>query len=209
MYKNRFDAAQQLLPYLEKYRKEDGVVLAIPRGSVPIAFLISRHLHFPLDLMMTKKIGYPCNPEFAVGSVSLIGRILDPRKDIDSDYINEETARIRELLHDQYERFMGDQKPVSLTNKTVILVDDGIATGYTMLESIQMVRDQNPKKIVVVVPVAPAEAADYFRYRVDEFICLHQARDFKSVGQYYKDFSPVTDDEVIYWIQEGQHQPKL
>ena len=206
MFKNRFDAAQKMLPYLEKHRKENGVVLAIPRGSVPIAYVIARHLHFYLDLMMTKKIVYPCNPEFAVGSVSLIGRILDPRKEVDPDYINEETARIQELLHKQYEKFMGDQKPVSLTNKTVILVDDGIATGYTMLESIEIVREQNPKEIVVAVPVAPVEAVEYFRSRVDEFICLHQANDFKEVGQFYGDFSTVTDDEIIHWMHEIQHQ---
>jgi predicted phosphoribosyltransferase len=192
MFKNRIDAARKLLPYLGKYRKEKGVVLALPKGSVPMAYLIARHLGFPLDLMMTKKIGYPGSPEFAIGSVSLIGRILDPEKDI-------------ELLQEQSNRFIGNKKPVPLQGKTVILIDDGIATGYTMLEAIQLVRDQNPKKIVVAVPVASPEAVAFFKPRVDEIICLYQPKDFKAVGQFYEDFPQVTDEEVIHCMQDAQN----
>jgi putative phosphoribosyl transferase len=205
MFKNRIDAARKLLPYLGKYRKEKGVVLALPKGSVPMAYLIARHLGFPLDLMMTKKIGYPGSPEFAIGSVSLIGRILDPEKDIDPQYINEETTRIRKLLQEQSNRFIGNKKPVPLQGKTVILIDDGIATGYTMLEAIQLVRDQNPKKIVVAVPVASPEAVAFFKPRVDEIICLYQPKDFKAVGQFYEDFPQVTDEEVIHCMQDAQN----
>jgi predicted phosphoribosyltransferase len=205
MFKNRIDAARKLLPYLGKYRKEKGVVLALPKGSVPMAYLIARHLGFPLDLMMTKKIGYPGSPEFAIGSVSLIGRILDPEKDIDPQYINEETTRIRKLLQEQSNRFIGNKKPVPLQGKTVILIDDGIATGYTMLEAIQLVRDQNPKKIVVAVPVASPEAVAFFKPRVDEIICLYQPKDFKAVGQFYEDFPQVTDEEVIHCMQDSQN----
>jgi predicted phosphoribosyltransferase len=170
-----------------------------------MAYLIARHLGFPLDLMMTKKIGYPGSPEFAIGSVSLIGRILDPEKDIDPQYINEETTRIRKLLQEQSNRFIGNKKPVPLQGKTVILIDDGIATGYTMLEAIQLVRDQNPKKIVVAVPVASPEAVAFFKPRVDEIICLYQPKDFKAVGQFYEDFPQVTDEEVIHCMQDAQN----
>lgn len=204
MFRDRMDAAQQLLPYLEKYRNEEGVVLAIPRGSVPMAYLIARQLNFPLDLMMSKKIGSPGNPEFAIGSVSLIGRILDPGKYMDSDYINQETDHIRKHLYAQYHKFMGNKAPVSLRNKTVILIDDGIATGYTMLEAIETVREQNPKKIVVAIPVGPADAIPYFKSKVDEVVCLDPSPDFHSVGQFYQEFSQVSDQEVAYWMQKSR-----
>lgn len=202
-FRNRIEAAGRLLPYLEKYRKDDGVIMAIPRGSVPMAFHIARHLHFPLDILMAKKIGFPGNSEFAVGSVSLGGRVLDPRLDVDPDYINLETARIRKALSDQYALFSGGQQSVSLKGKTVILVDDGIATGYTLLEAVQTVRSQNPRKIVIAVPVAPLRAVDFFRSRVDEIICLHQPSDFHAVGQFYEDFPQVSDEEVVHLMQEA------
>lgn len=204
MFRDRIDAAQQLLPYLVKYRNEEGVVLAIPRGSVPMAYLIARQLNFPLDLMMSKKIGYPGNPEFAIGSVSLIGRILDPGKNVNSDYINEKTNHIRKHLYAQYQKFMGSKKPVTLRDKTVILIDDGIATGYTMLEAIETVRKQNPKKIVVAIPVAPADAVSYFKSKVDEVVCLDPSPDFHSVGQFYQEFSQVSDQEIAYWMQKSR-----
>jgi putative phosphoribosyl transferase len=204
MFRDRIDAAKKIIPYLEKYRNEECVVLAIPNGSVPMAFLIARQLDFPLDLMMSKKIGYPGNPEFAIGSVSLIGRILDPRKDIDPEYINEVTNHIRELLHSQYQRFMGSKTPIKLEGKTVILVDDGIATGFTMLEAIETVREHLPKKIVVAIPVGPPEAIEYLKSKADEVICLDSAPGLHSVGQFYEEFSHVSDQEVTYWMHKSR-----
>ena len=209
MFKNRTEAARQLLPYLEKYRHDDGVVLAIPRGSVPMACPIASHLHFPVDLMMSKKIGYPGNPEYAIGSVSLSGRILDPYKEISEEYINKETLRIRQLLEKQYRMYMGSQKPLPLKGKTVILVDDGIATGFTMLEAIETVQEQMPGKIIVAVPVAPPDAVAFLRPRVNEIICLRQERDFGAVGKFYKEFHQVSDQEVAYRLQKSMSKPAI
>lgn len=208
MFKNRIQAALMLLPYLEKYRHEDAIIMAIPRGSVPMACLIARHLHLPLDLMMTKKIGYPGNPEYAIGSVSLTGRILNPKIEIGEDYVNLETMRIRRKLESQYRKFMGNFRPQSLKNKTVILIDDGMATGFTMLEAIESVYEQKPGKIVVAVPVAPPDAVAWLRPRVHEIISLKEERDFGALARFYEKFPQVSDEEVALLLEEAKNQLK-
>lgn len=205
MFKNRYDAALKLIPFLEKYKDERGVVFAIPRGGVPIGYYISEHYNLPLELLLTKKIGHPRNEEFAIGAVSLEDYIIDERHNIPESYIESEIKRIRESLKERYKKFMGDRKPVDMEGKIVIIVDDGIATGNTLLAAIRMMRQKHPKKIVVAVPIAPREAAEKIKKHVDDFICLHIADDFYGVGQFYLDFSQVSDDEVIHLLQESNH----
>lgn len=205
MFKNRYDAALKLIPFLEKYKDERGVVFAIPRGGVPIGYYISKHYNLPLELLLTKKIGHPRNEEFAIGAVSLEDYIIDERHNIPESYIESEIKRIRESLKERYKKFMGDRKPVDMEGKIVIIVDDGIATGNTLLAAIRMMRQKHPKKIVVAVPIAPREAAEKIKKHVDDFICLHIADDFYGVGQFYLDFSQVSDDEVIHLLQESNH----
>lgn len=205
MFKNRYDAALKLIPFLEKYKNERGVVFAIPRGGVPIGYYISKHYNLPLELLLTKKIGHPLNQEVAIGAVSLEDYIIDERHNIPEYYIENEINRIRESLKERYKKFMGDRKPIDVKDKIVIIVDDGIATGNTLLAAIRLIRQQHPKKIVVAVPVAPREMAEKIKNQVDDFICLHKADDFYGVGQYYLDFSQVSDDEVIHLLQEANH----
>ena len=205
MFKNRYDAALKLIPFLEKYKDERGVVFAIPRGGVPIGYYISKHYNLSLELLLTKKIGHPRNEEFAIGAVSLEDYIIDERHNIPESYIESEIKRIRESLKERYKKFMGDRKPVDMEGKIVIIVDDGIATGNTLLAAIRMMRQKHPKKIVVAVPIAPREAAEKIKKHVDDFICLHIADDFYGVGQFYLDFSQVSDDEVIHLLQESNH----
>jgi predicted phosphoribosyltransferase len=201
-FKDRKDAANQLIPYLNKYRNEQGIVLAVPRGGVPVAYYIAKHYHFPLELLMTKKIGHPSNPEFAIGAVSLEDYIIDERQNISKSYIAEEIKAIRKNLVERYKLFMGDHKPVNFENKVIIIVDDGVATGNTILSSIAMLKKKKPKKIVVAVPVAPPSTAIKIKNAVDDFICPHMPEDFFGVGYHYLDFSEISDEEVIQLLKE-------
>jgi putative phosphoribosyl transferase len=200
---NRYDAARRLIPLLDKYKHESGVVLAVPRGGVPLGFYIAKHFNLPLELLMTKKIGHPLHQEFAIGSVSLNDHLVDFREGIKDSYVESEIKSIRQFLQERYKKFMGGRKPVDLKNKIVIITDDDIATGNTILATIKMMRKQNPKKIIVAVPVAPVESANKIKKQVDDFICLHITTEFWGVGQFYEDFSEVSDDEVMHLLKEA------
>ncbi len=202
LYLNRYDAALKLIPLLYKYKNSDCVVLAIPRGGVPIGYYIAKKFHFQMDLLLTKKIGHPLNSEVAIGAVSLEDEIVESYPYIPQEYINKEIIEIRTELKQYFKKFMGNRRPVNLKNKTVIIVDDGIATGNTLLSAIQMIQNKSPKKIVVVVPVSPFDSSEIIKKQVDEFICPHILTDFSGVGSYYFNFSQVSDDEVIKLIHE-------
>lgn len=201
-YKNRTDAALKLIPYLAKYKNDKCVLMAVPRGGVPLAYHIARHYNFPLELLMIKKIGHPHHPEFAVGAVSLEDYIVDKRPDISASYIDDQVKAIRNNLEQRYKLFMGRHTPIDLQDKTLIIIDDGVATGNTILSSIKMLRKQHPAKIVVAVPVAPPQTAQRIIKEVDDFICPYLPDDFFGVGYHYNDFSQVTDEEVMRLLKE-------
>lgn len=199
---NRFDAAMQLSKKLDKYRGQSGVILAVPRGGVPIGYYLARYLDFQLDLLMTKKLGHPQNEEFAIGAVGLEDSIIEETENVSPEYIKEKTAEIHEQLKKRYKEFMGEKEPLDLKGKIVIVVDDGIATGRTILATLKMPRSKNPQKLVVAVPVASQQAAQRIRKEVDEFICLYTPVPFWGVGRFYQDFSQTTDEEVIEFLKE-------
>lgn len=206
LFKDRLDAATKLIPYLEKYKIEHGIVLAVPRGGVPLGYLIAKRLNFPMELLMTKKIGHPLTKELAIGAVSLDEYIIDERHRIPQEYIDKEVMKIREDLQTRYIKFMGkDHQPIEVENKVVIIVDDGIATGNTILSAIKMIRRKNPKKIVVAVPVAPPQTIRKIKSFVDDLICLYSPEDFFGVGQFYLNFSEVKDEEVMNLLKEANH----
>lgn len=193
---------------LDKYAGEKGVVLAVPRGGVPIAYYLARYLGFPLDLVMTKKIGHPYNPEYAIGAVSMEGAIVDEREDVSKEYILAETKRIQQEMHKRYRYYRDDEPALDIKDKVVIIVDDGIATGKTMLATIQLLRNRHPKKIIIAVPVAPPTTVKKIKAEADDFICLTTPFNFVGVGQFYRDFSPVEDEEVIQLLRSGNHNHK-
>jgi predicted phosphoribosyltransferase len=200
---DRYDAAMQLVRHLEKYKQEEGVILAVPRGGVPIGYYLARHLDFALDLLMTKKLGHPYNKEYAIGAVGLEDTIIeDAADDIPEGYIEQEITRIRQQLAERYKKFMGEKKPVNIRGKVVIVVDDGVATGRTILATLKMLRSKQPKKLVVAVPVASREAAERIRQEVDDFICLYTPTPFYGVGRFYRDFSQTEDKEVMMLLKE-------
>ncbi|MBJ6119459.1 phosphoribosyltransferase [Pontibacter sp. BT310] len=201
MIRNREEAAEMLADLLEQYRGQDGVVLAIPRGGVPVAAPIARRLHMPLEVMLIKKIGHPANPEYAIGSVSLDAITIDPTIEVPREYIDAEAERVRESLRKKYTLFMGDRKPIPLKDKLVIIVDDGIATGKTLMATIEQAKKQEPAKIIVAVPVAPQAAIERFSEEADEVICLLTPPFFQAVGQFYVEFRQTSDEEVIALLQ--------
>ena len=201
-FTDRYDAAMQLAIKLEKYKNEEGVILAVPRGGVPIGYYLAKHLNFTLDLLMTKKIGHPLHAEYAIGAVGLEDSIIEAVADVAEEYIVEQIASIREQLKKRYRKFMGRNESSGIAGKVVIVVDDGVATGRTILATLKMLRSRHPKKLIVAVPVASRQAAARIEQEVDEFICLYTPTPFYGVGRFYEDFSQTTDEEVVKLLKE-------
>lgn len=204
IFKNRTEAAKLLVEKLKKRDTTNAVVLAVPRGGVPVGYEIAKSLHLPLDIFLSKKIGHPYNPEYAIGSVTLEGAVLNGRAaNIDLAYIKAQTEKIREQLRERYKKFRGDRPPLDVTGKTVILTDDGVATGNTLFAAIEDLRKKVPARIIVAVPVSPPETAKKLRRLADELICLFTPDDFYGVGQYYEDFGQVEDTEVLALMEKA------
>jgi putative phosphoribosyl transferase len=197
IFQDRIDAGLALSRHLQHYKGVDGVTLAVPRGGVPVAFPVARILEMPLEIILSKKIGHPLHKEFAIGAVSLTGRVIAPNALATAEYIQQETKSIREQLRAMYLKYMGNKEPTPVRGKTVIIIDDGVATGHTMLSTIEMIRNEAPKKVVIAVPVASQQAAEKLSEVADEFICVWIPSHFRSVGEFYEDFTQVSDEEVI------------
>lgn len=201
--RDRKEAGERLAQELEQYRGGDAVVLGIPRGGVAVAHAVAKALGLPLDIVMVKKIGHPDNPEFAIGAVSPDAVRLDPRYDASAPWLKAEVERLRATMQERSRRFRGDRPPVPLAGRTVILVDDGVATGHTLLATIDLLRKQGPASIVVAMPVVPPAFLAKGRSHADIFIHLLAPADFQAVGQVYADFGPVEDREVVRLLNDA------
>lgn len=210
IYINRTDAALRLVDELEKYRGDDGVVLAIPRGGVPLGYDIARSIDFDLDIAMIKKIGHPQNSELAIGAVSITDYILSPTgTGVNEVYIEREVERLQEKLRQNYEKFTGERDhSFDLSGKIVIITDDGIATGSTMEATVKLIEKEDPAKVVIAVPVAPPRTARKFEQLVDEYICPMQPNEFYAVGQFYEHFDQVDDSQVVDLLKRFEKQEK-
>lgn len=202
-FQNRKAAGRILSEIVEHYKNTNSVVLAIPRGGVPVGFEIARKLNLPFDVILSKKIGHPNNKEFAIGAVSMETAVVDDVKGVSQTYITSEIQRLKKVIKEKYEKFRGHREPIELFDKNVIVVDDGIATGNTLLACIEMVRKHNPKKVIVAVPVLPADLVYLFKQEADEFYYIKDASYFRGVGAFYEDFSQVTDEEVIDLLEKA------
>lgn len=209
MFENRRDAGLKLANVLRSYRGQNCVVLALPRGGVPVAAEVARALEVPLDLLLVRKIGAPGEPELAIGSVIDGGEpiVIRDGKMIQLTHTSEtEFDRICASELEEIERrrklYLGGRRPETLAGKIVIVVDDGLATGNTMRAGLEAVRQRNPKYVVMAVPVAPAEALELFRDLADEIVCLETPKWFGAVGYYYNDFRQIEDEEVIRYLRE-------
>lgn len=204
MFKDRIDAGIQLANKLLPYKDKEVVILAIPRGGLPIAVIVAKALKAPLDVALSKKIGHPYNREYAIGAVSLENIILKDVSGIHKRYIAEETERIREKLKKRHQRYYQNRHPENLKDKIVIIIDDGIATGNTIRVTAELVSAQNPKKVIVAIPVAPPSAIRSLEdsSHIDQVICLQTPYDFMAVGQFYEFFNQVSDEEAIQLLEE-------
>jgi predicted phosphoribosyltransferase len=157
MYTNREEAGKLLANKLTNYKEnKEVVIVAIPRGGVPVGYEIAQKLKVPLEIVLSKKIGHPFNKEYAIGAVTLENCILsDAAKDVSPVYIYDETEQVRALLKQRHQLYYGEKNPLPLKDKIIILVDDGIATGNTMISCIQLIQLQKPLKMIVALPVAP------------------------------------------------------
>jgi predicted phosphoribosyltransferase len=197
IFQDRIDAGLALSQHLQHYKNVDGLVLAIPRGGIPVASPVAKILHLPLELILSKKIGHPLHKEFAIGAVSLTEQVISPTAFATDEYIQQETLHIREQLRAMYKKFMGNKQQTPVKGKVVIIIDDGVATGHTLLSTLEMIKKEGPKKLVIAVPVASKQAAQKLSEVVDEFVCVWIPSQFRSVGEFYADFAQVSDEEVI------------
>lgn len=202
MFRNRTEAGKLLAARLKKYQNQPGVVLAVPRGGVPVAYAVARELDLPLDLVLTKKIGHPANKEYAIGAVSLTDFFVIPHTGVSQSYVTAEIVLIRERLEKMYRRFMGEREPENIAGKTVIVIDDGIATGNTILATVGLLRKNKPARIVIAVPVAPRSVVHKLSEVVDEVIVITEPEEFYGVGAFYENFEQVSDEEVLYYLDK-------
>lgn len=204
MFKDRTDAGMRLSTKLAHYDNEDVVVLAIPRGGLPLGAIVAKALNAPLDVALSKKIGHPVNKEYAIGAVSLDSRIVNASITISEEYIEKETQRIRKLLAKRFDQYYKNSQQQALKDKVVIIVDDGIATGNTMFATIELVAKKRPKAIVVAIPVAPPSTLNKLKRmpNIDEVVCLQTPSNFGAVGQFYQEFYAVTDEEAIKILED-------
>jgi putative phosphoribosyl transferase len=201
-YRNRTDAGRRLARELERYAgREDVVVLALPRGGVPVASELADALGAPLDILVVRKLGVPGHRELAMGAIASGGLIvLDEgivhRLGVPEELIRRAIADELRELERRESAYRGEREPLRLDGKTVILVDDGLATGATMRAAALAVRERNPACVIVAVPVAAAETCHRLRDDVDAVVCALTPEPFYAVGVWYDDFSQTSDDEV-------------
>ena len=210
-FANRQDAGQRLAEAVEKLGLADPVVLALPRGGVPVAAVLAERLKAPLDVLLARKIGAPGEPEFAIGAVvdgpapatvlhdETIDRLAISRK-----YVEAEIARQLSAIADRRRLYLGEDAPADLTGKDAVIVDDGIATGATIEAAMKAVRQSAARQIVLAVPVAPASTIERLRGVADQIVCLSAPRHFGAVGAHYADFRQVADDEVKRLLRQAR-----
>lgn len=209
IFKDRRDAGRKLAQYLTRYtNRPDVVVLALPRGGVPVAFEVAGALHTPLDIFLVRKLGIPGHEELAMGAIALGGlRVLNEdivgALNVPNAVLDVVTRRERAELERRERAYRGDRPPLDVRGKTVILVDDGLATGSSMRAAVAGLRARQPAQIVVAVPTAAPETCEAFENEVDDVVCAVTPQPFFSVGTWYEDFSQTSDEAVRRLLEEA------
>lgn len=214
-FRDRYDAGRQLASKLTAYAsRPDVLVLGLPRGGVPVAFEVAQGLHVPLDVFLVRKLGLPGREELAMGAIATGGVVVLNHDVVDTlgvpqQIIDRVAGAERRELERRDRAYRGDRPPPDAHGRTVILVDDGLATGSTMRAASAALRAQAPARLVVAVPVAAPETCDEFRHEVDDLICAITPEPFYAVGLWYDDFSQTTDDEVRSLLERATavHRP--
>jgi len=209
MFKDRIEAGSRLAARLHQYKdRRDVIVLALPRGGVVIGYEIARALHVPLDVLIVRKIGFPGQPELAVGAVAETGTVvlnddIVAAGRVSADFLRRETDHQKEEIARRVALYRSGKGLPGLDRTTVILVDDGVATGATIKTAISALKDKKAAKLVVALPVGPPETIEDLRQMVDEVVCLETPYVFMAVGAHYLDFTQVSDDEVIDLLRKS------
>jgi len=204
---NRKDAGEKIADNLEKFKNENVIVLAVPRGGIEVAYDTIKRYNFEWDLIIPRKIGAPDNKEVAVGAVSvdrsyIINEYFVKALKISNKYLAQEiNDQINEIKR-RLKEYRGTETLPDVKDKTVILIDDGIATGFTLTAAIKSIKSLGAIKIVLAVPVGPRHTVKQFKEIVDEVICIYSPDDFTAVGKCYEDFSQVEDEEVFNLLNE-------
>lgn len=207
MFIDRLDAAQQLAQKLDFLSTQsDVVVLAVPRGGLPIGAFIAQYLHAPLDVILTKKISAPGAPEFAIGAATPTTFFIDPDYDVPAlqAHITHEVAHVQELLQKRAALYHRSQAALTLHNKIVIIVDDGVATGHTILAAIKAVHAHTPKKIIIATPVITPQAVALFQSHGAQVISVIAPQHLQAIGQFYQDFPQVSDEQAVRIMHDFQ-----
>ena len=206
MFANRHDAGQQLADRLSQFSFHDPLVLGIPRGGMVVAAVIADGLNAELDVTLARKLRAPQQPELAVGSVAEDGQVHltaspDRIPGLTSVYIEQEASFQRAEIRRRQQLFREGRPAPSVENRTVIVTDDGIATGSTMIAALDALRPKHPRELIAALPVAPPSRLPEIEKRCDRVICLHAPEIYYAVGQFFEDFHEVTDDDVVQMLQ--------
>ena len=207
LFRDRTEAGRLLVRELGELKGKDVVVLAIPRGGAVVASEVAHALKAPLDLIIPRKVGAPGNPELAIGAVTQDGAAIVDKEmtrmlGVSEKYLKEEVGRQVEEVGRRMKKYRGDRTYPRLKDKVVVIVDDGVATGYTMRAAIQSVRKQGPASVWVAVPVGPPESIEELSREADKVVCLRKPEPFFAIGQFYEMFEQVEDEELIQILQQ-------
>lgn len=208
IFRDRVDAGRKLASALADMKDKKPIVLAIPRGGVVVASEVAKALGAPLDIVVTRKIGAPGEPEYALGAVTQEGEVIMNEQAAESigagqAYLDSEIARQKEEVKERMRKFRGMRPFPEIKGRVVVIVDDGIATGSSIEAAVMSTRRKDPKEIVVAVPVAPEDAVEALMEEVDRVVCLRTPYPFFAIGEFYSDFDQVEDDEVRRLLDEN------
>jgi putative phosphoribosyl transferase len=203
-FRNRAEAGRKLAVALAGYKVKEPTILALPRGGVAVAAEVAAALDAPLDLILVRKVGVPFQPELAMGAIADGGGSIIVRNDDVIEHVGIDEAEFRTVCDAEFaeierrrERYLGDRERAKVAGRTVIVIDDGIATGATTRAALRAIRVRNPKRFVLAVPVAPSDSLTELRREADDMVCLEVDSVFGAIGLYYRDFRQVSDEEVI------------
>jgi len=209
-FKDRVDAGKQLASALNGASK-GAIVLAVPRGGVVVGFEVAKALQIPLDIVITKKIGAPGNPELAIGAVAEDGTLLLDEGivemlNVPQSYIEGEVENQRAEIKRRLQRYRGNAQTPQVSGRAVIVVDDGVATGATLKASLRSLRKRGAKPLVVAVPVGPIDTITALKKEADRVVCLHTPEPFYAIGEFYRNFDQTRDEEVIELLEKNKHE---